>query len=60
MKDERMVRILTTNKILNPVLDNVGITKTEIKDSKSEVLVKTVFSIISFSRVFKFFIKIIL
>jgi hypothetical protein len=60
MKDERMVRVLTTNKILNPVLDNVGITKTEIKDNKSEVLVKTVFSIISFSRLFKFILKMLL
>lgn len=60
VRDEKIVRALTADKIIRPVLENVGVSKTEIKDSKSEFLVKTIFSIITLSRFWKLIIKMLL
>jgi hypothetical protein len=57
---QKIVRALTIERILDPIIKNQGILKPEVKDGNSELLVKTLFSFITFSRSTRFIFKIVL
>jgi hypothetical protein len=56
----QVVRAMTVERILEPVLKTQGIVKTEIKNGKTELLVTWLFSLIGFTRFSKFALKVIL
>lgn len=58
--NQKIVRALTIERILEPIIKNQGILKPEIKEGKSELLVKTLFSFITFTRSTRFLLKILL
>ncbi len=57
---QQVVRAMTVERILDPVLKTQGIVKTEIKNGKSEMLVTWLFSLIGFTRFSKFVLKAVL
>jgi hypothetical protein len=57
---QQVVRAMTVERILDPVLKTQGIVKTEIKNGKTELLVTWLFSLIGFTRFSKFALKVIL
>jgi hypothetical protein len=57
---QKIVRALTIERILDPIIKNQGILKPEVKDGNSELLVKTLFSFITLSRSTRFIFKIVL
>lgn len=56
----QVVRAMTVERILDPILKTQGITKPEIKNGKTEMLVTWLFSLIGVSRFGKFALKIVL
>jgi hypothetical protein len=56
----QVVRAMTVERIIEPVLKTQGIVKTEIKNGKTELLVTWLFSLIGFTRFSKFALKVIL
>jgi len=56
----QILRSLTVNRIIEPVLKTQGIVKTELKNGKEEFLVTWLFSLISLSRFTKIIFKVVL
>ena len=56
----QILRSLTVNRIIEPVLKTQGIVKTELKNGKEEFLVTWLFSLISLSRFTKIIFKLVL
>jgi hypothetical protein len=56
----QVVRAMTVERILDPILKTQGITKTEIKNGKTEMLVTWLFSLISLTRFSKIVLKVFL
>jgi hypothetical protein len=56
----QILRSLTVNRIIDPVLKTQGIVKTELKNGKEEFLVTWLFSLISFTRLSKIIFKVVL
>jgi len=57
---QQVLRALTVERIIDPVLKTQGITKPEIKNGKAEMLVTWLFSLISFTRFSKIVLKLVL
>jgi hypothetical protein len=57
---QQVLRALTVERIIDPVLKTQGITKPEIKNGKAEMLVTWLFSLIGFTRFSKFIFKVVL
>ena len=57
---QQILRSLTVNRIIEPVLKTQGIVKTEVKNGKEEFLVTWLFSLIGLSRFTKFIFKVFL
>lgn len=60
MNNQKVIRAMTTERILEPIIKTSGVTKTEINEGKSEQFIQWIFTFISFTRVFKGFIYILL
>lgn len=58
--NQKIVRALTAERFVEPILKNQGILKPEIKDGNSEILVKTLFSLIGLGRATRFVFKVLL
>jgi hypothetical protein len=58
--NQKIVRTLTVERLIEPILKNQGILKPEMKDGNSEFLVKSLFSFITFTRTARFILKIVL
>lgn len=57
---QQVLRALTVERIIDPVLKTQGIVKTEIKNGKTEMLVTWLFSLISLTRFSKIVLKVLL
>jgi hypothetical protein len=57
---QQVLRALTVERIIDPVLKTQGITKPELKNGKNEMLVTWLFSLIGLTRITKFAVKLVL
>jgi len=60
MSNQKILRAMTSERILDPIIKTSGVTKTEISEGKNEQFITWIFTLISFTRLFKGFIYVLL